>query len=101
MNNNDKPSLEYQHNYSQLAHTYNYLSEPLLKMLPPITNAGDGEKIRVLDLGCGNGSFTNLLDGLGYDVVGVEESPSGIAIAQQSYPHCKFIKASIYDRVIA
>jgi len=48
-------------------------------------------------LGCGNGSFSNVLNQLGYDVLGVEESESGIAIAQQQYPDCKFIEASIYD----
>jgi len=48
-------------------------------------------------LGCGNGSFSNVLNQLGYDVIGVEESESGIAIAQQQYPDCKFIEASIYN----
>jgi 2-polyprenyl-3-methyl-5-hydroxy-6-metoxy-1,4-benzoquinol methylase len=48
-------------------------------------------------LGCGNGSFSNILNDLGYDVVGVEYSTSGIEIAQQQYPNCKFIEASIYD----
>jgi 2-polyprenyl-3-methyl-5-hydroxy-6-metoxy-1,4-benzoquinol methylase len=64
--------------------------------LQPSFVRGD-DKIRILDLGCGNGSFSNVLNQLGYDVVGVEESASGIAIAQQQYPDCKFIEASIYD----
>jgi 2-polyprenyl-3-methyl-5-hydroxy-6-metoxy-1,4-benzoquinol methylase len=38
-----------------------------------------------------------VLDRLGYDVVGVEESESGIAIAQQQHPDCKFIEVSIYE----
>jgi 2-polyprenyl-3-methyl-5-hydroxy-6-metoxy-1,4-benzoquinol methylase len=95
---NHKISSEYKYDSSQLAHTYSYLMTPLLAMLPPPTkNIDNGNKIRILDLGCGNGSFGNVLNQLGYDVVGVEESESGIAIAQQQYPDCKFIEASIYD----
>jgi 2-polyprenyl-3-methyl-5-hydroxy-6-metoxy-1,4-benzoquinol methylase len=93
-----KTPSEYTYDSSQLAHTYSYLTTPLLAMLPPPpTSNGNADKIRILDLGCGNGSFSNVLNQLGYDVVGVEESESGIAIAQQQYPDCQFIEASIYD----
>jgi hypothetical protein len=33
--NNTKTSLDYQYNSSQLAHTYGYLTIPLLEILPP------------------------------------------------------------------
>ena len=95
---NTKVSSEYQYSSSQLDHTYNYLTTPLLSMLPPpVSTSNADKKIRILDLGCGNGSFSNILDRLGYDVVGVEESDSGIAIAREYYPDCQFINASIYD----
>jgi 2-polyprenyl-3-methyl-5-hydroxy-6-metoxy-1,4-benzoquinol methylase len=87
---------EYQYSTSQLDHTYQYLTAPLLSMLPANTHP-DGRKIRILDLGCGNGSFCNMLAQLGYEVVGVEESALGIALAQQHYPDCQFIRGSIYD----
>lgn len=48
-------------------------------------------------MGCGNGSFTNILNNHGYNVTGVEESSSGVAIAKQQYQNCKFIEGSIYD----
>ncbi len=54
-------------------------------------------KPRILDLGCGNGSLSNLIAQQGYEVVGVEDSEQGVAIARQSFPDCNFIKASIYD----
>jgi 2-polyprenyl-3-methyl-5-hydroxy-6-metoxy-1,4-benzoquinol methylase len=95
--NTTKPSSEYQYSSNQLAHTYAYLTTPLLKMLPPPTIDNNNRKTRILDLGCGNGSFSNILNNLGYDVVGVEYSASGIAIAQQEYPDVKFIEASIYE----
>lgn len=45
---------------------------------------------RVLDVGCGNGSFTAQLAEHGHDVVGVDPSPDGIRIAQAAYPHLRF-----------
>ena len=88
---------EYKYSSSQLAHTYAYLTNPLLTMLPPPSERPDGQKMRILDLGCGNGSFSNILAQRGYAVVGIEESASGIAIAQQNYPNCHFIQGSIYE----
>jgi 2-polyprenyl-3-methyl-5-hydroxy-6-metoxy-1,4-benzoquinol methylase len=94
---NQQIQSEYKYSSSQLAHTYNYLTEPLLKMLPPPSISPDGQKVRILDLGCGNGSFSNTLAELGYMVLGIEESASGIEIAQQNYPNCQFRQGSIYD----
>ncbi len=65
-------------------------------MLPPPSTHLDEQKIRILDIGCGNGSFSNLLTKLGYAVVGIEESAAGIEIAQQNYPDCHFRQGSIY-----
>jgi 2-polyprenyl-3-methyl-5-hydroxy-6-metoxy-1,4-benzoquinol methylase len=53
--------------------------------------------VRILDLGCGNGSLSHTIAKQGYEVVGVEESASGVAIARQSFPDCHFIQASIYN----
>jgi 2-polyprenyl-3-methyl-5-hydroxy-6-metoxy-1,4-benzoquinol methylase len=88
---------EYQYADSQLDHTYGYLTKQLLSMLPSAATNADGHKIRILDLGCGNGSLCNMLAQLGYEVVGVEESALGISIAQQHYPDCQFIHGSIYE----
>jgi len=55
------------------------------------------QKLRVLDLGCGNGSLSNFIAQQGHEVVGVEESESGIKSARLSFPACNFIHASIYD----
>ena len=46
-------------------------------------------------MGCGNGSLSNIIAQQGYEVVGVEESASGVKLASQSYPDCHFIGASI------
>jgi SAM-dependent methyltransferase len=52
---------------------------------------------RALDLGCGNGSTTNMLSELGFKMTGVDPSESGIAIAKRAYPHCTFVNASGYE----
>ena len=51
----------------------------------------------ILDLGCGNGSFSNIIAHEGYQVTGVDDSKSGIQIAQQNFPDCQFIQESIYN----
>src|SRR5262245_38306402 len=52
---------------------------------------------RVLDAGCGNGSFTASLAEAGFDMYGVDLSPSGIEVARETYPDLQFRRASVYD----
>ena len=52
---------------------------------------------RVLDLGCGNGATANMLAQLGFEVVGVDPSASGITQARQAFPDIRFDLASAYD----
>ncbi|HUS10208.1 MAG TPA: class I SAM-dependent methyltransferase [Pyrinomonadaceae bacterium] len=49
----------------------------------------------ICDLGCGNGYMAGLLAELGYDVVGVDASESGIAIARQNFAKAEFVHSSI------
>jgi 2-polyprenyl-3-methyl-5-hydroxy-6-metoxy-1,4-benzoquinol methylase len=50
---------------------------------------------RVLDLGCGNGALTQRIVERGFDVVGLDASPSGIAIARANVSAATFIEAAI------
>ncbi len=39
--------------------------------------------LRVMELGCGNGSVTKLLAGRGYSMVGVDPSEEGVRLARE------------------
>ena len=52
---------------------------------------------RILDIGCGNGSLCRELAEAGFQVVGMEPSGSGIAIARQSVPGVAFYEHGVYD----
>lgn len=56
-----------------------------------------GSGLRAFDLGCGSGATSNLLREFGFDVVGIDPSESGIALAREAYPGCRFDVASAYD----
>jgi 2-polyprenyl-3-methyl-5-hydroxy-6-metoxy-1,4-benzoquinol methylase len=45
---------------------------------------------RVLDVGCGNGFTAGVFLELGYEVLGLDLSAEGIAIARQAYPKGRF-----------
>jgi 2-polyprenyl-3-methyl-5-hydroxy-6-metoxy-1,4-benzoquinol methylase len=50
---------------------------------------------RVLDLGCGNGTFTARIVDAGYEVVGLDASPSGVGIASRLVPAATFHEHSL------
>ncbi len=49
----------------------------------------------VLDLGCGNGSFSALMASSGFNVTGVDHSSSGIEIASKKHPNASFAQHDI------
>jgi len=52
---------------------------------------------RLFELGCGNGSVSNELVSLGWQVTGVDPSEQGIANANAKYPHIPLRIGSAYD----
>jgi 2-polyprenyl-3-methyl-5-hydroxy-6-metoxy-1,4-benzoquinol methylase len=87
---------EYSYTDSNLLHHHSYLLSPLLNLISEQKH-NSSKKLRLLDLGCGNGSLSQKIAQQGYEVVGVEDSASGILFASENISECTFIQASIYD----
>lgn len=71
---------EYEYSSEELDHTQKYIYEPIIQTL------GGRKDLKILDIGCGNGSLANKLIDLGYNVYGVDASVSGIEIAKRKNP---------------
>ncbi len=89
---------EYFYSDSKPGHHHSYLIKPLMEMISESIDLFEYKtKLRILDIGCGNGSLSNLIADQGYEVVGIEESESGVKLANQTFPNCRFIQGTIYN----
>lgn len=90
-----------QYNYfypdSRSSHHHAYLFRPIEQLLSEVQAQLRKEKLSVLDLGCGNGSLSHEIAQRGHSVTGVDNSATGIQIAQRNFPDCRFLQASVYD----
>ncbi len=68
-----------------------YLTSPLLACF-----AGLKAKT-VLDIGCGNGWFTNQIASQGIEITGIDASESGIENCRKLMPKGRFSVASVYE----
>lgn len=66
---------------------FNHLPQPL-------------SKVRVLDVGCGNGFWADQLSQRGASVVGVDASREGIAQAKASFPNGEFHQIPITEDIL-
>ncbi|MEH2048735.1 class I SAM-dependent methyltransferase [Nostoc sp.] len=98
MKSNIINQYEYQYQSANSSHHHIYLFKPLMEMISEYSVLlNNQKKLRILDIGCGNGSLSNLIAQHGYEVVGIEESESGVKFASQTFPDCHFIQGSIYN----
>jgi 2-polyprenyl-6-hydroxyphenyl methylase/3-demethylubiquinone-9 3-methyltransferase len=74
-----------QYNSAAEAHTYHYLLQAILPLLPDPQSSK-----RVLDVGCGNGFWAHQFAELGYEVVGIDPSETGVEQARKAYPGIRF-----------
>ena len=68
--------------------------EKLTRVFVDLVKKLDGVQ-SICDLGCGNGHISGRLAGLGYHVIGVDASESGIQIARRTYPGVEFVHSLI------
>jgi 2-polyprenyl-6-hydroxyphenyl methylase/3-demethylubiquinone-9 3-methyltransferase len=79
---------------AELNPSHDILIPPLLSVLEA---RGRGKDVRVMDLGCGNGSVTEMLHRRGFSVVGVDPSEDGVRFAREKYPHLQIDRGSAYE----
>jgi len=53
--------------------------------------------LTILDVGCGNGYIASQLSAMGHNVIGIDASYDGIAIARKAHPDVRFEVYSAYD----
>ena len=92
-------SESYRYETAALNASHEYLLPAVREFLGQV--AGGRKGLRVFDLGCGNGSVSAELARMGHDVVGVDGSVDGIALAKQAYPQLRLEHRSVYDDLAA
>ena len=73
--------------------SHSYLLPAVLRLLAGLRPT----KRRLLDIGCGNGALSAVIAAHGWEVVGVDPSQEGIAVASEAYPTVHFHKGSACD----
>ena len=91
----EAPISGYHFGDAMLGHSHAYLLPAVWRLLNGLNLPA--ERRRLFDLGCGNGSVANALARDGWDVIGVDPSSEGIALAQAAYPQLKLYPGSAYD----
>jgi 2-polyprenyl-3-methyl-5-hydroxy-6-metoxy-1,4-benzoquinol methylase len=84
-------TCDYAYDSTDESHMHRYFVPPILRRLE-----GRG-RLKILDLGCGNGALCKRLAEAGHDVTGVDVSGPGIGVAKKAYPHIRFEALGVYD----
>ncbi|MDJ0795459.1 MAG: class I SAM-dependent methyltransferase [Calothrix sp. MO_167.B12] len=87
---------EYSYVNADFGHHHVYLLDPLFELISEY-NINHSKRLKILDLGCGNGSICHQIAQQGHEVFGIEDSASGVLFASQNFPECRFIQSSIYE----
>ena len=87
----------YHYGKFEYGHHHAYLLPTVFEALDDETK--NGKPPRVFDLGCGNGTVAAALHQRGYEVVGIDPSSEGIAIANREFPNLKLRLGSAYDEL--
>jgi len=86
---------EYRYSGAASSHTESYLNQAVFGIVA--AESQRNPRLRIFELGCGNGSFASKLAARNYEVVAVDVSTSGIAHAKAAFRGPHFDVASAYD----
>jgi 2-polyprenyl-6-hydroxyphenyl methylase/3-demethylubiquinone-9 3-methyltransferase len=85
----------YKYDSADLNFAHGYLLPALREIL--VAKVSDDTRKRIFELGCGNGSVSNALAEMGFEMIGVDPSREGIHHANERYPHLNLRLGSAYD----
>ena len=85
----------YKYDSADLNFAHGYLLPALREIL--VAKVSDDTRKRIFELGCGNGSVSNALAEMGFEMTGVDPSREGIHHANERYPHLNLRLGSAYD----
>ena len=85
----------YKYDSADLNFAHGYLLPALREIL--VAKVSDDTRKRIFELGCGNGSVSNALAEMGFEMIGVDPSREGIHHANEQYPHLNLRLGSAYD----
>ena len=71
--------------------THGYVFPAVERLMP------EGDRLTIIDVGCGNGWIAGQLAGGGHQVVGIDLALDGIELARRAHPKVRFEVASVYD----
>ena len=80
--------ISYEYREADTAGSHSYLFPRVAEILADLP-----EGARVLDLGCGNGTFIAQFQDRGWKLYGTDFSPTGIEIARENFPGISFFLA--------
>jgi len=89
MGESTKEGIGYEYFGANREVSHGYIYEPVTKLL-----AGFPPKTKVVDLGCGNGTFLSRFRDRGWELYGSDFSSTGIAVAQKQFPDIRFSLAN-------
>src|SRR2546426_12783515 len=91
----EQAAKDYSYSNSHLNESHSYLLPEVSRILASV-DWGAGRE-RLFEIGCGNGATAQALCQLGYEVVGVDASASGITQAKSAFPDVRLDIGSAYD----
>lgn len=85
----DPNAATYRFDSAQPSHMHTVFVPPILARLREL------KPLRILDLGCGNGSLCRMIRDAGFNIEGVDPSAEGIGQARASHPDIPFHQMSV------
>lgn len=88
---------DYEFRTEEPSHMHRHFLPPLFQLCGSLLRPG----ARVLDVGCGNGYTAGQFAARGCNVIGIDLSESGLAIARANYPNVRFEMLPADDQILA